>query len=41
MVVGESGRPPVNQMLLQYFINYNLRKGWYLQMAPIITGEGQ
>jgi hypothetical protein len=26
---GESDKPAVNQMLLQYFINYNLQKGWY------------
>ena len=26
-VAGESGRAPVNQMLLQYFINYNMKKG--------------
>ena len=38
-VVGESGRAPVNQMLLQYFINYTLKKGWYLQIAPIITAN--
>jgi hypothetical protein len=38
-VAGSGGRPPVNQMLLQYFINYNLKKGWYLQMAPIITAN--
>jgi hypothetical protein len=38
-VAGSGGRPPVNQMLLQYFINYNLKKHWYLQMAPIITAN--
>ncbi len=38
-VAGESGRAPVNQMLLQYFINYNMKKGWYLQTAPIITAN--
>jgi hypothetical protein len=38
-VAGSSGRPPVNQMLLQYFVNYNMKKGWYLQMAPIITAN--
>lgn len=29
-VASSGSRPPVNQMLLQYFINYNIRKGWYL-----------
>jgi hypothetical protein len=38
-VAGESGRAPVNQMLLQYFINYNLKKGWYLTVSPIITAD--
>src|SRR5262249_44423879 len=28
-----------NQMLLQYFINYNMKKGWYLTSAPIITAN--
>jgi hypothetical protein len=38
-VAGSEHRPPVNQMLLQYFINYNLKKGWYLQTAPIVTAN--
>ena len=29
----------MNQFLLQYFINYNLRKGWYLAWAPIVTAN--
>jgi len=36
---GQSHRPDVNQMLLQYFVNYNLDKGWYLGTAPIITAD--
>jgi hypothetical protein len=36
---GESSRPAVNQMLLQYFINYNLKKGWYITLQPIITAN--
>jgi hypothetical protein len=32
-------KPAVNQFLLQYFINYNLKKGWYLLSAPIITAD--
>ncbi len=38
-VAGESGRAPVNQFLLQYFINYNMKKGWYLTMSPILTAN--
>jgi hypothetical protein len=36
---GESDRPAVNQMLLQYFINYNMKKGWYLTSQPILTAS--
>jgi len=38
-VAGSGGRPSVNQMLLQYFINYNMKKGWYLTMSPILTAN--
>lgn len=38
-VAGESGRAPVNQFLMQYFINYNMKKGWYLTMSPILTAN--
>jgi hypothetical protein len=38
-VVGSSHRPSVNQMTLQYFINYNLKKGWYISSSPIITAN--
>jgi hypothetical protein len=38
-VAGSGGRPSVNQMLLQYFINYNLKKGWYITLQPIITAN--
>ncbi len=38
-VAGHSDRPDVNQMLLQYFINYNLNKGWFLTWQPIITAN--
>jgi hypothetical protein len=40
-VAGSGSRPNVNQMLLQYFINYNLKKGWYLSVAPIVTANWQ
>jgi hypothetical protein len=36
---GESNRPSVNQLLAQYFVNYNLSGGWYLTSAPIITAN--
>jgi hypothetical protein len=34
-VAGPSDRPNVNSFSLQYFINYNLKKGYYLTSAPI------
>ena len=40
-VAGSGSRRSVNQMLLQYFINYNLKKGWYLSMSPIVTANWQ
>jgi hypothetical protein len=36
---GESDRPAVNQMLLQYFLNYNMKKGWFITLQPIITAN--
>lgn len=38
-VAGPSDRSDVNQMTLQYFINYNLSKGWYLSVSPIVTAN--
>jgi len=38
-VAGPSSRPDVNQMLLQFFVNYNLPQGWYLTSSPIITAN--
>lgn len=38
-VAGSSDRSSVNQMTLQYFVNYNLQKGWYLSVSPIITAN--
>jgi len=40
-VAGSGGRADVNQMLLQYFINYNLSKGWYTSVQPIVTANWQ
>ncbi len=31
--------PSVNQFLLQYFVNYNLQKGWYLTWNPTLTAN--
>jgi hypothetical protein len=38
-VAGSGGRTDINQMLLQYFVNYNMKKGWYLTSQPIITAN--
>jgi hypothetical protein len=38
-VAGSPHRPYVNQMLLQYFITYNLKKGWNINAGPIITAN--
>ncbi len=35
----DANKPAVNQFLLQWFVNYNLQKGWYLKSAPIITAN--
>lgn len=36
---GPHGAPRVNQLLFQYFINYNFKKGWYIGYAPINTAD--
>jgi hypothetical protein len=38
-VAGSGSRPDVNQMLMQPFVNYNMKKGWYVAMSPIITAN--
>jgi hypothetical protein len=38
-VAGHSDLPAVNQFLLQYFVNYNLQKGWYLTWQPTLTAN--
>jgi hypothetical protein len=40
-VAGHSNqdKPAVNQFLLQPFLNYNMKKGWYLKTAPIFTAN--
>ena len=42
---GNHQRPSVNQFYTQYFINYNMKNGWYMGSSPIATynwnvGEG-
>ncbi|MFL6354500.1 MAG: neuromedin U [Bryobacteraceae bacterium] len=38
-VAGPKGRPDVNVMTTQYFINYNLNKGCYLTSQPIVSAN--
>jgi hypothetical protein len=40
-VAGHSdlNKPAVNQFLLQYFVNYNMKKGWYVTTGPIVTAN--
>jgi len=36
---GPDSEESVNSFLFQYFINYNLVKGWYLTSTPVITAN--
>ncbi len=36
---GPQNRAPINQFLLQYFVNYNMSGGWYVGSQPIITAN--
>ena len=36
---GDSDDPNVNFLTFQYFINYNLKNGWYLSSTPTITAD--
>ena len=40
-ITDSSGSPPINQMLVQPFLNYNFTGGLYLTTAPIITANWQ
>jgi hypothetical protein len=40
-VAGPSSRPDVNQMLIQPFVNFNVRHGWYFVSSPVITANWQ
>jgi hypothetical protein len=36
---GPSDAADVNKLTFQYFINYNLSKGWYLTTTPVMTAD--
>jgi len=38
-VAGPAARSDVNQMLMQPFVNYNLRHKWYLTSSPYVTSN--
>jgi hypothetical protein len=38
-VAGPRSRPDVNSMTLQYFVNYNLKKGYYITIQPTINAN--
>jgi len=38
-VAGSDSRPPVNEMQLQAFVTYQLKKGWYVATSPIIVAN--
>jgi hypothetical protein len=38
-VAGSGSRPDVNSMTLQYFVNYNLKKGYYITIQPTINAN--
>lgn len=38
-VAGPAARADVNQMLMQPFVNYNLRHKWYLTSSPYVTAN--
>lgn len=40
-VAGTGSRPPVNEMQLQAFVTYQMKKGWYVATSPIIEATGE
>lgn len=38
-VAGSGSCPDANQFIFQYFINYNLKKGWYITWQPTLTAN--
>lgn len=38
-IAGDKDEPDVNKMILQYFLNYNFRNGWYLTSTNLVTAN--
>jgi len=38
-IAGDENEPDINEMILQYFFNYNFRNGWYLTSTNFITAN--
>ncbi len=38
-VAGDEDKPDINEMILQYFFNYNFKNGWYLTSSNLITAN--
>jgi len=38
-VAGDNDEPDINEMILQYFFNYNFKNGWYLTSSNFITAN--
>ena len=38
-VAGDSDAADVSSFTAQYFVNYNMNKGWYLSTAPVVTAN--
>jgi hypothetical protein len=38
-VAGDEDEPDINEMILQYFFNYNFKNGWYLTSSNLITAN--
>lgn len=36
---GDNDAAKVNKLLSQYFINYNMKNGWYLSTSPVMTAN--
>jgi len=36
---GDDDAPKINKLLAQYFINYNMKNGWYLSTTPVMTAN--
>lgn len=36
---GDSDEESVDTLVFQYFVNYNIKNGWYLTSTPVITAN--